>query len=179
MAIGANKTARITEAKIGTGERPKNLNRFIFVILSRTQCRQFLIRRRQARAGSLLIAQLKCVQLTQCSTLRITDQCGRLGRAWRPRIQMIVERLDRAVLTLEIDPGAEEACQFLVTPRHVAIDTSGRNLSQPRLIQPRPYSGPGKPISRLRVFRFVPRIVGASHRERRRIFPTAVAKGCA
>src|SRR6266850_2209736 len=31
---------------------------------------------------------------------------------------VIVKRLDRAVLTLEIDPGSEEACKFLVTPRH-------------------------------------------------------------
>jgi len=34
---------------------------------------------------------------------------------------VVVERLNRAVLTLEIDPGAEEACQFLVTPRHVGL----------------------------------------------------------
>jgi hypothetical protein len=41
MAIGANKIARITEAKIGTGKRPKNLNRLIFVILSRTSDANF------------------------------------------------------------------------------------------------------------------------------------------
>src|SRR5262245_3534411 len=37
----------------------------------------------------------------------------------------------------------------------------------------------GKAISRLRVFRFAPRTVGASRRERPRIFPTAATKGCA